>query len=129
MTASDQGASSFSPGPERFSARGFLFFPMNTSAPVLRPDIPAAPEGDAPGRWRLLILAAGEPLLLSRILQKLTVPEIELRAARYDCGPPDADARVELTLLTRPARARLAAVRLQKIVGVQAVDLREADSP
>ena len=94
---------------------------MNAPDLPLLPNFPDVSEGDAPDRWRLQILAVGEPLLLSRVLQRITVPEIELRSAHYEIDGPSGIARIELTLFARPARARLATARLRKIIGVQSV--------
>lgn len=75
---------------------------MNTTDPVLLPHATSAPEGDAIARWRLRLHAVDEPLLLSRILQKITVPEIELRSAHYEIDGPSGIARIELTLFSPP---------------------------
>lgn len=68
-------------------------------------------------------MAATEPLLLSRVLQKLAVPEIGLLAVRFETGA-GSDSSLELEFTARPERARLVAARLRKIVGVHGVGLR-----
>ena len=88
---------------------------------LLLSNFPDVFVGDTTDRWRMHILAVGEPLLLSRVLQRITVPEIDLRGAHYEIDGPSGNARIELTLFARPARAQLAAARLQKIIGVQSV--------
>ena len=100
---------------------------MNPSAPDLLLNTPAAPVGAASEAWRLFILAVDEPLLLSRVLQKIIVPEIGLRAARYEAGAAETDVRVELTLVGRPERADLVAARLRKIIGVHTITLDRAE--
>jgi hypothetical protein len=98
---------------------------MKTSASILTPhDHPVATEAAS---WHLHIVAMDEPLLLARVLQKLAVPEIGLRAVHFETGGPGGEARVALTFAAHPARARLAAVRVQKIIGVQALKLDRAD--
>lgn len=90
---------------------------------IMHPPVPSHPAlavtGDETAAWRLVITGESEPLLLARILQKLTVPEIELHSAHYEAG----EARVGLTFTARPVRARLAKVRLEKIIGVRTVTL------
>lgn len=73
--------------------------------------------------WRLEITAASEPLLLARVLQKLAVPEIELRAVDYEAGAASGEARAILHFRAVVARARLAAARMEKLLSVRTVRL------
>jgi acetolactate synthase regulatory subunit len=77
--------------------------------------------------WRLQVAAVPEPLLLARVLQKFSVPEIELHAVCYAAFISADLARVELTFAARPERARLATARLQKLIGMQEVTLSPFD--
>ena len=92
---------------------------MQTSAPS--PNT-VAPEPVA-AYWHMQLAAAQEPLLLSRVLQKLAVPEIELLAVRLETGA-GADAQLDLEFAASPERARLVASRIRKIVGGHGVGLR-----
>lgn len=95
--------------------------PIQSTEPNAHATTPESPL------WRLQIDAEPEPLLLSRILQKLAVPEIELRTAHYEAGTQGRGARAELTFCAVSSRARLVAVRLRKIVGMERVTLQAAD--
>jgi len=94
-----------------------------------RPDC-GPPRNDSPwndpeaetviATWRLEITAAPEPLLLARVLQKLAVPEIELLAVDYAAGTAAGEACTTLHIRAAAARARLATVRIEKLVSVRA---------
>lgn len=99
---------------------------MNTSALQPTQTHSGLTAADAVVCWRLVVLATNDPLLLPRVLQKLAVPEIELHAAHYDAGVPGGGASVELIFATHAARARLAAVRMQKLIGMRDVTLEPA---
>lgn len=92
---------------------------MNTSAPSPTPVAPAP----VASYWRLQLTATPEPLLLSRVLQKFSMPEIEVLAVRFETGA-GTDSQLELEFAARPERARLVAARLRKIIGVHGVGLR-----
>ncbi len=83
--------------------------PVAPTAPVVEPAVPC---------WRLQIAAAPDPLLLPRVLQKLAVPEIALHTVHYAAATPAGGSRIDLTFAARPERARLATVRLQKLIGL-----------
>ncbi|SDS05321.1 hypothetical protein [Opitutus sp. GAS368] len=82
--------------------------------------IPSPPD---PTCWRLHAVATDEPLLLARVLQKLAVPEIGLRAVHFETGGPGGEAQVVLAFVARPERARLVAARLRNLVCMRSVDL------
>jgi hypothetical protein len=95
---------------------------MKASIPTLTPSDPqAATEATC---WRLHAVATDAPLLLARILQKFAVPEIELRAVHFESSGLGGEAQAVLAFVARPARARLAAARLQNLVGMRSVDLQ-----
>jgi hypothetical protein len=98
---------------------------MNTPTPPPAQNEPGSPAGDSVTDWRLVAVAAHDPLLLARALQKIAVPEIELHAVRFETGGFGHPARLELVFSARADRARLASVRMQKIIGMQGVELRK----
>jgi len=81
----------------------------------------------AVSRWRLQVEAAPDPRLLPRVLQKLAVPEIKLHAVHYAASTSAGPARIELTFAARPERARLATVRVQKLIGMRETALSPFD--
>lgn len=97
---------------------------MKTMPPTLAPDSAPAPAGDETAAWRLIITGESEPLFLARALQKLAVPEITVMQVRYEVAGTTSHA--ELCFQARAPRARLAAVRLEKLIGVRSVALSEA---
>lgn len=94
---------------------------MKTLPPPVESN-PSAASADA-HIWRVTVRAEDEPLLLARILQKFTIPEIAVRAARYEAGPPGGDACVELQVRAQADRARLAVIRTRKLICVREAEL------
>ncbi|HEX7631693.1 MAG TPA: hypothetical protein VF388_06150 [Lacunisphaera sp.] len=76
--------------------------------------------------WCVTVRAEDEPLLLARILQKFTIPEIAVQTAHYEAVRPSGDARVELQIRAQPDRARLAPIRMRKLICVREAELRPA---
>lgn len=94
---------------------------MKTLIPPVESN-PSAASASA-NAWRVTVRAENEPLLLARILQKFTIPEIEVRAARYEAGPPGGGAHVELQITAQAGRARLAVIRMSKLICVRRAEL------
>ena len=69
--------------------------------------------------WSATIVATPETALLARILQKASVPELEIHYVRFE-----SDRRTALTMIrfsARPARARAVAAQWEKLIRVQRV--------
>lgn len=67
-------------------------------------------------RWQLAAdVAAADPLVLARMLQKIAVPEIELTSASYS----RAAGRIEVTLTCTAARAELTRQKIERLLAVQ----------
>lgn len=74
-------------------------------------------------RWRLTVHADGrDPLVLARVLQKTTMPEIALETAVYSRDP----ARLELTVTCSEARAELTCQKLERLFDVRCASLQPA---
>lgn len=98
---------------------------MKTMPPSVQQNSHPAVAGDATACWRLIVVAGPEDsLVLARALQKLAVPEIELRRVQFETGGFGDPTRLELTFHARAERARLAAVRMEKLHAVRSVTLR-----
>lgn len=78
-------------------------------------------EPDAAALWDLSILARFEPRLLSRILTKLAVPDIEVRTVHYTADLRMDLARCNLCVATTSGRAALTAAKLRQLACVETV--------
>ncbi len=77
-------------------------------------------------RWRLTVVAHGhDPLLVARILQKTTVPEIELEALVY----ARSAAQIEFTVVCTKSRAELTRQKLERLPDVRGTSLEPAQLP
>ena len=72
----------------------------------------------------IVIKAENELLLLTRILQKFAVPDVELLAVRFDASQAAMPVLVEVCFRTTPARGRLTAGKLRQLITVQSVEIR-----
>lgn len=94
---------------------------MTTHSPAPSPTV-HVPE--SPAVQTIVLAADPEPLLLPRVLQKFAVPNIELLAVTYDAHWAHLPATIEIRFRTSPARARLTAAKLRKLVLVREVTLK-----
>ncbi len=79
-------------------------------------------DSEARVLMRYTIRASSDGLLLPRILQKFAVPDVTLVTVRFDRA---AESRVALTACLPPARGRLIAERVRKLIAVREVTLRK----
>lgn len=70
-----------------------------------------------------------ERLWLARILQRLSVPEVEVHAVRFVAAAGDGDSHAEVDFAASAARARLLQRRIAQLPGVHAVALRFPAAP
>ena len=96
---------------------------MKTSTRITVYDSASVPETETPQHWLGLIRGTPEPLLLSRLLQKLICQQALLEAVRYDLAI-DGDAAIEFLFECVPSRAELLAKQWQTLVSVREVTLR-----
>lgn len=85
------------------------------------PRPPTVHEPEEIAVWSIAIEAGPDPLLVPRVLQKLAVPEIELLGLTFSAGKMVSYLRIHVRC--RGALARLAVVKLQKLVMVHEVRL------
>ncbi len=101
---------------------------MKTAPSVPPPQPPPSPalwhEAATARDWTIVVRGATDRLLLPRVLQKLAVPEVEVRALRYRVEDAAGAAGIELTCRTGEPRARLVARRLATLPAVTAVEVR-----
>ncbi len=86
--------------------------------------MPTVHETETPVVQTIMLTADNEPLLLTRVLQKFAVPDIQLVAVTYDAHWPYLPATIEIRFRTSPARARLTAAKLRKVVVVRTAELK-----
>lgn len=95
-------------------------------APTASAGSPLWHEPAAGVRSRLALRGRPDRLLLARVLQRLSVPEVELHAVRYVAAGPAADSRIEAEFTATAARARLIGRRLAQLPGVGQVAIAPA---